>query len=289
MLGSMDRRTSRRTRRYTSRRGSITGPGFSAREHKDSDPRLRGRIAVDRGSGVVEFPNRKQFEKIAREEGIDRGDVEVAFGHLGRLTRNSRKKKDIRHEYLFASETLKGTQRQLLAQAVDAPAPMGVEKAIWIEVDGVSQPLYLAPDAMRRVAPWFKASQFKQAFGHLLGGSLVLGPSEGKYPDTYGARSLRLAHDDGKEIRAGIKRGSLILQHTASGTPVWAAYAIPGREDTRSPLLISFAGKQTSVSFRTAFNRAVERNIPPLAFLQAFGFLLPAAERRELFAQYSPR
>jgi hypothetical protein len=289
MLGLMDRRTSRRGKRYTSRRGSITGPGFSAREHKDSDPRLRGRIAVDRGSGVVEFPNRKQFDKIAREEGIPREDVDIAFGHLGRLTRNARKKREIRHGYLFASETLKGTPKQLQAQTVEAPGSWGIERAIWIEIDGESQPLYRPADAMRRVAPWFKASQFKQAFGDLLGGSLAPGLSQGKYPDTYGARSLRLAHDDGKAVRPGVRKGSLILQHAASGTPVWSAYDVSGGEAVRAPIAISFAGKQSNVSFRTGFTRAMERNIPPLAFLQAFGHLLPPAERKELYAQLSPR
>ena len=278
-------RTSRK--RFTSRRGVITGPGFSAKEHRGSDPRLRGRIAVERGAGVVEFPNRKQFEKVAREEGIEREHVERAFGHLKGLTPNSRKKRDIRHEHLFATETLKGTPKQLLAEAVDAPPQLGVQKAIWIEIDGASQPLYRPVDAMRRVAPWFKASQFKQAFGHLLDGGLAPGPSGDRYPDTYGARSLRLAHHDGKSIRPGVREGNLILQHAKSGTPVWSAYAIKDRE--RTPIVIDFAGKQSSVSLRTAFNRAVERNIPPLAFLQAFGFLLPAQERRELYAQYSPR
>lgn len=281
-------RTSRR-KRYTSRRGSITGPGFSAKEHTDPDPVLRNRIAVDRGAGVVEFPNRKQFDKIAREEGIPREDVEVAFGHMTRMVKNSRKKRDIRHEHLSATETLKGTPKQVLAEAVTAPPQMGVETAIWIEIDGVSQPLYRPGDAMRRLAPWFKASQFKQAFGHLLGEGLAPGGSGGSYPDTYGSRSLRLAHDDGKSIRPGVRQGSLILQHAKSGTAVWAAYAVPERADTRTPIIISFAGKQNAVSLRTAFNRAAERNIPPLAFLQAFGFLLPADQRRELYAQYSPR
>jgi hypothetical protein len=265
----------------------ISGSGFSAREHNDPDPRLRGRIAVDRGAGVIEFPNRKQFEKIARDEGVPKETVESAFGHLP-LRRNSRKKKDIRHEHLFATETLKGTPKQVLAEAVVAPPQMGVPMAIWIEVDGVSQPLFRPADAMRRLAPWFKASQFKQAFGHLMGEGLAPGPSGSRYPDTYGSRSLRLAHDDGKAVRPGVRKGSLILQHTKSGTTVWSAYAVPGREDTRSPIVIDFAGKQSSVSLRTAFNRAVERNIPPLAFLQAFGHLLPAEERREMFSRYSP-
>jgi hypothetical protein len=85
------RRTSRNTgaRRVTIRRGSITGPGFKATAYKGGDPAFRGRIAVERGSGMVEFPSVAQLPRILREEGIATSAAEQAFGR-GRLKANGK-------------------------------------------------------------------------------------------------------------------------------------------------------------------------------------------------------
>lgn len=60
---------------------------------KDKDPLFRGRIRLDRGAGVLEFPTPQQFKKIAREEGVPDEVVERAFGHLLRKRRGRKKKK----------------------------------------------------------------------------------------------------------------------------------------------------------------------------------------------------
>jgi hypothetical protein len=85
------RRTSRNTgaRRVTIRHGSISGPGFKATAYKGSDPAFRGRIAVERGSGMVEFPSVAQLPRILREEGIATSAAEQAFGR-GRLKANGK-------------------------------------------------------------------------------------------------------------------------------------------------------------------------------------------------------
>jgi hypothetical protein len=81
------RRSSRPTRKVTIRRGSISGPGFKATMYKGGDPALRGRIAVERGSGMVEFPSTSQLPRILREEGIAASAAEQAFGR-GKLKAN---------------------------------------------------------------------------------------------------------------------------------------------------------------------------------------------------------
>lgn len=72
----------------TIRRGSISGPGFKATAYKGSDAAFRGRIAVERGSGMVEFPSLTQLPRILREEGISTSVAEQAFGRE-RLKANS--------------------------------------------------------------------------------------------------------------------------------------------------------------------------------------------------------
>src|SRR5689334_9219925 len=83
------RRSSRQTRSVTIRRGSISGPGFKATMYKGGDPALRGRISVERGSGMVEFPSVSQLPRILREEGIAASAAEKAFGRgRGKLKAN---------------------------------------------------------------------------------------------------------------------------------------------------------------------------------------------------------
>ena len=73
----------------TIRRGSISGPGFKATSYKGGDAAFRGRIAVERGSGMVEFPSVAQLPRILREEGIATSAAEQAFGR-GRLKANGK-------------------------------------------------------------------------------------------------------------------------------------------------------------------------------------------------------
>lgn len=50
--------------------------------HDGDEPELKGRIAVDRDSGALEFPSPSQFMRLAREEGIPPDLVREAFAHL---------------------------------------------------------------------------------------------------------------------------------------------------------------------------------------------------------------
>lgn len=76
-------------RNVTIRRGLISGSGFKASAYKGSDVAFRGRIAVERGSGFVEFPSVTQLPRILREEGIPTSAAEQAFGS-GRLKANGK-------------------------------------------------------------------------------------------------------------------------------------------------------------------------------------------------------
>lgn len=76
------------------RKGFIRGPGITAREFTGSDPAFRGRIAVERGSGFLEFPNLSQLYRIACEESVPKAAVDAAFGHMSRgLKKNAAEEK----------------------------------------------------------------------------------------------------------------------------------------------------------------------------------------------------
>lgn len=61
-------------------KGRIKGPRFSAEEADGPDGKRR--IAVDRGTGMIEFPDIEQFQRIARESKIPAQAVVAAFGHM---------------------------------------------------------------------------------------------------------------------------------------------------------------------------------------------------------------
>lgn len=81
------------SRKVAVRHGSIRGPGFSAVEYRGTNPAFKGRIAVERGSGMVEFPSAEQIRRILREEGIAASAADAAFGHMRGARRTSRKSK----------------------------------------------------------------------------------------------------------------------------------------------------------------------------------------------------
>jgi hypothetical protein len=66
-------------------RGSRSAPGVLNHKHvharlvRDNSP-FRGRVALNRGVGVIEFPTVEQFRRIARDEGVPQETVERSFG-----------------------------------------------------------------------------------------------------------------------------------------------------------------------------------------------------------------
>ena len=53
-----------------------------AKLYRGSNRVFKGRIALDRGIGMVEFPTYDQFRTIAKHEGVPKELVDRAFGHL---------------------------------------------------------------------------------------------------------------------------------------------------------------------------------------------------------------
>ena len=165
-------------------KGRIKGPRFSAEEADGPDGKRR--IAVDRGTGMIEFPDIGQFERIARESKIPKQAVIAAFGHM---------------------MTEKGGRA----------ASAGV----------------------------------------------------------YGSRrSIKLGHLTNDKIVAGVAKGSLLLYDNLSGE-VYADFFEGSKEG-----MIRSGSRQ--LSWGSAAKKSAQFGIPPQAFMQAFGHMLPAEERREL-------
>jgi hypothetical protein len=78
-------------------RGSRSAAGVLNYKHvharlvRGSDPVFRGRVALDRGAGVVEFPSVQQFRRIAQQEGVPKELVDRAFGAPAQPRRQSRR------------------------------------------------------------------------------------------------------------------------------------------------------------------------------------------------------
>lgn len=100
----MARRNSRKpTYRSRSRKGQLCWQHVTATVIRSQDPLLKGRLRLDRGSGVIEFPTPQQFKRIARQEGVPADEVKRAFGHLmpKRKRRSSRKRRNPTRRWWF--------------------------------------------------------------------------------------------------------------------------------------------------------------------------------------------
>lgn len=315
----------RRTSRATARKGSLRWKKHSAREVKASDPtfgRLKGRIAVDRDTGVLEFPSAQQFQRIAREEGIDSTDVDRAFGHLlpkkkrtsrpkkkrasrKRVRKNAKRRRIVRRDLLQAPETLRGDPIDFTARTYQVdPADverLGFRYGVMLDIGGKVR-FYAPEDAMRRSYRWFSGDAFKKAFGHLMGGS-VLGekPPARRIPTTYGPRTMRLGHWTALELDkrgkphaspsarpvAGGARGQLILFYKPKRQVV--LQFLHDTTNDNKPIVVKLGAKSKNVSWGRGLALAQEHNIPPLAYLDAFGYMLSAKDRRELYQMFVAR
>lgn len=277
--------------RRTSRRGTLKHGHLRAHEVHGGSPVLRGRIAVQRGSGVIEFPNVQQFRQIAREEGVPKERVDQAFGHLERkLTPNSGHRV-IRRGQLQADETLRGEPSVFVAREIALPdeevTRFGATHGVYVDIDGEARVLHPA-DAMKRARKWFSPGQFKQAFGHLESSLVGATPEQKKMPTMYGPRTMRLGHWLKDELHTGIGKHSLVLFHKPTSSIVWQAIDVSSSSPEK-PILVKFGAKSRTMDFGKALSDAQEHNIPPLAFLEAFGSLLTPESRRDAYRMFSPR
>lgn len=270
----MPRRTSRRrtsrppTRNVTIRRGSISAPGFKATAYRGSEPAFRGRIAVERGSGMVEFPSVKQLGRLLREEGIPSSAAEQAFGS-GRMRANGGDEV-VREGYLRIGDT-------------EASEYAGPEKKLAgkIHVSGPNVDAFKTPQEFARLAEKIGISSeaVLAAFGHLIQRAKIseAGPARAI---TYGGRNTRLGHVTAKgTLAAGTAKGSLVLIEKKTNSPVWGVIEEP-------PGTLRNLTTNRTISLDGVFTKAKALKIPPQAVYDAFGHMMSAADRKALVATF---
>jgi hypothetical protein len=260
------RRTSRAS--VTIRRGSITAPGFKATAYRGGNAAFRGRIAVERGSGMVEFPSVAQLPRILREEGIASSAAEKAFGR-GRLRANGGGGVVVRQGYLKVGDT-------------EASEYVGSEKRLAgkIHITGPGIDTYKSPAEFARIAEKLgvDTNDVLQAFRHLIQtAKLSEATDEGKL--TFALRRMKLAHIGPQGIAPGTKRGSLVLFDTRTGTPVWGVIEEP-------PGTLRNMATNRSLTLDSVFTKAKELKIPAQAVYDAFGHLMSAVDKKMLLATF---
>lgn len=241
------------------RTGHLHWQHVRATEVSGQDPVLRGRIAVDRGGGIVEFPTPQQFLRLAQQEKVPRDEVYTAFGHLlprpqrrtsrhrrTKSVRTSRRplfslrpffslrpnaKKHIRRDDVFVPTKRSGEEVTLAARTVLIPEAevgrFGSDHGVYMDMGGRVR-IEPYANAMRLAQPWLTKHEFRKAFGHLRGKGVVgKTPVRRKIPEHYGPRSMRLGHrkvpGEGP-VEPGVVKGQLILFHKPSGSIMWQAY-----------------------------------------------------------------
>lgn len=312
-------------RNATTRRGRLSYRHVQATEYKGDDPLFRGRIVVDRGGGIIEFPDPNQFQKIARQEKVPPDEVDKAFGHLlpgsrrgrrtsrkgrqtSRVRRNAAKgrRKQIARDRVFIPTTLDGEDNPLRAVTYLVPAAQvgafGADRGI-LATAGDQTVALRYDQAFAILDRWMTKKEFSRAFGHLRPAG-VLGKTEQRrpIPTHFGPRSMRLGHREPAgegPARPGIVKGQLVLYHKPTGSIVWQMYddevAFPDK-----PLWIWYGAHKVHVDFPKAMSGAkvgsgerahmvgaVDRGIPPMAMLQAFDHLLRPEQRSEAYEVFA--
>lgn len=317
--------------------GTLHYKGLHAKIVK-GDPVLAGRIALDRGTGVTEFPSPEQFRIIARQEKIPPEIVERAFGHLmpapkrrtskrrkrtsknrpakgwfsglfknarrtSKIRRNAKPKR-VRQDEAFAPRTRKGEPIPLRAATVAIPINeiefFGAEHGIYIDAGGRAS-IEPYSKASRTLSAWLTQAEIDRAFGHLRGSLMGETPKRRKIPTHYNVRSMRLGHreEPGQgPPKGGIVKGQLVMFHKPSKAIVWQAYD-DSKNNPDKPIWIwygaskghfdlsrAMAGAKLGTGDSRELVGATDRGIPPIAMLDAFGHLLPAAQRREAYRTF---
>lgn len=307
----------------TARKGLLVYRNLHASEYKGGQPIFKGRIAVDRGSGVLEFPNPSQFGRIAREEGVAAEHVRQAFGHMKGLKKNARRRggKVIRQGFISLADPESGERDEWVFE--ELPPSVDPTQAGWpadhrimhtrggtIREGGVGGLIDVGRALQIARAQGVSATEFKRAFGHMDSKLSVPGAKSGpRAIDYYGPRRMKLGHfDEGSgQVKGGVRKGSLVLYDKNTGAIPWAAQVIPKADrhkmgdGTEKAILIRYLGKSYDVTFDQALTgrglrgaarkelSAAARNIPALSFLNAFSFLLPKAQARRLYHEAGAR
>lgn len=203
------------------RKGRLSYRNVNASEYKGSDRIFKGRIVLDRASGMLEFPNPEQFARIAKQEKVPAEQVQIAFGHLlktgrktsrrskpktksrktsrrGRARRTSkrrrktsrvkknakRRRKHVRRDDVFVPFTVSGEDNPLKAISAMVPAQqVGVFGAERAIMATVGGTTALLPfeNAFTVLDAWLTKKEFNKAFGHLRTGQ-ALGKTERRRP-----------------------------------------------------------------------------------------------------------
>jgi hypothetical protein len=218
-------------------KGSRSAPGVLHHKHVHArlvrDAPFRGRVALDRGVGVVEFPTLDQFRRIAREEGVPSEAVDRAFGAKPRAERttsrgrrrssrhrktshsaprrSSRKggvlarifgltpntQKVVRRDRLMVASKLDGTPIPMSARSVliadTEVARFGSTHGVQLNLGGQ---IVILPyqEAVRFAQPWASSRDFYRAFGHLKAKGVLGHTPRQSIPTAYGPRSMKLGH-----------------------------------------------------------------------------------------------
>jgi hypothetical protein len=291
--------------RATVGRGTLSYKTLKAKRYTGQAPQLKGRIQVRRGTGLTEYPDRTQFDRIAREEGIRGEDVDRAFGPLPgkpkrtsrdpgsakgtrRVSRNARyKQRTVRRGFVFAPETRDGDPIDMVARVTSVRDPERFGAAQGVQVDIQGQVQVLTPiEAARAMSPWISKQEFDAAFGHLQHKS-VLGPKpqQRPLPRTHQARSMRIGHrmppGEGPP-QPGIVQGQLVLFHRPSGSIVWEMYE-DSITNPDKPFLIRHGNHEGHFGFAKAMQGGqvghgksriqvgvIDMGIKPMTMLRAF-------------------
>lgn len=226
------------------------------------------------------------------------------------VKKNPRRKRDIRHGFLHSDQTTAGeivdfTAREYIIAPEDVKR-FGHTIGILVDVGGRAK-LVTARDAQRVAYPWFDKEDFQKAFGHVLRKKAVPKTSSRRLPTVYGPRSMRLGYwsaldldESGAPVHApdsaphiGAQPGQLILLHKPSHSVVWQALFDPLAEGEKFIRIIApgerlkgFKEGKGHVEFGRALKMAQDRNIPPIAFLDAFGFTVDKRALKDLYRDF---
>jgi len=310
----------------TARRGLLVYKNLHAEEYKGGQPVFKGRIAVDRGSGVVEFPKPAQFGRIAREEGVKPDYVRRAFGHMRGLKANGGIRpnpgpRKVRRGFVSVADE-DGTPNDWVFQAVPPEIDptlilpgakpddiIMVTRGGTFDEGGVGSLVDLGRAMKQARRTGVTASEWKRAFGHI---KPLAAPGKRTPPtviDYFGPRRMGLGHFDPEsgQVKGGVRKGSLVLYDKRSGRTPWAAQLIAEEsrktmaDGSQKAILIRYGGKSYDLTFRQALTgvglrgparkelSVAARNIPAIAFLNAFSFLVPKAQARALYHEAGSR
>lgn len=295
------------SRKVAIRHGSIRGPGFSAIEYRGSNPAFKGRIAVERGSGMVEFPSPSQLRRILREEGIAASAADAAFGHMRgsgqrRTSRKPKKNGGPKSTVISAREGLlqllvtdeSGQSRRIQFAAYSGKDERLRGTVLATEMDRGHRESIIRQQDIESTMEAFgvPSSTTKKVFRHLLTGR-VQAPLATAL-STYGGRNTAIGHMGvvgGLAMPvAGLRRGSLLAFVKPTKHIIVNFEANDGDTKNEKPIRWGreWSGGDSpggrAATWDEAYRKAQEFGIPEEAFLRAFGYMVSAKRRRQIAA-----